>query len=126
MDIVCRLEKEGLPGLVFEGGGLMSEIRPHRDIRGREFVGCVHANYLLDNWPLKADVLLDAEHPGSTPAGLPLMRRLAGRPGISQGPGAVGELVARRIPGAWILVWEGEGEDQRLRVPEHLRVKVDP
>lgn len=121
---VCGIEAKGLAGLVSEGGSVMTTVRPHPDIRGREFVDCLRASYLLDNWPLEADVLLDAGHPGSTPPPLTAMRPLAGHPEIFQGPGVEGETIARRIPGAWLLVAKGKDLGQRLIFLEHLRVRI--
>jgi hypothetical protein len=67
---------------------------------------------------LTAAVLLDASHPGATPSPLPGVQPLAGHPGIFEAPGAEGELAARRIPGAWLVV---EEEDRiGLRVPVEL------
>jgi hypothetical protein len=121
---VCGLEPRGIEGLLFEGGGVMTVVRPHANIRGREFVDCVDTTYLLDNWPLEADVLLDAAHPGSTPAPLPAMLPLTGHPGVFRGPGVEGEMLVRRIPGAWLVVTKGEGLQQRLTLLEHLRATV--
>lgn len=100
----------------------MPAIRRHRDVRGREFVDCVRTTYLLRNWPIEADVLLDAEHPGSTPAPLLALRPLHGHAGVFAGPGEEGDTVARRIPGAWLLVAKGEGLRQRLAFLGHLHV----
>jgi hypothetical protein len=111
---VCRLRVEDTPGLISEGGRLMTGIKPHTDVRGREFVDCLHARYSLRTRPLEVDVLLDAEHPGSTPAELPAMRPLVGHKGICVGPGTEGNTVARRIPGAWLLITKGKDLQQRL------------
>jgi hypothetical protein len=70
------------------------------------------------------NVLLDAAHPGSTPALLPAMQPLAGHPGVFRGPGVEGETIARRIPGAWLLVAKGKGLQQRLLVLSHIHVSV--
>jgi hypothetical protein len=121
---VCGLVVRSLAGLVFKGGAVMTAVRPHLDVRGREFVDCVSASYLLNNWPLTADVLLDAAHPGVTPAPLPDMRPLAGHPMIFQAPGVEGETVARRLPGAWLVVAKGKGLPQRLTLLEHLRAMI--
>lgn len=120
---VCRLEATGIIGAVFDSGGVMAVIRPHADIRGREFVDCVHASYLVQGWPLEADVLLDAANPGSTPAPLPAMRPLTGHVGIFQGPGIDRIEVARRIAGAWLLVAKGQDLRQRLTLLEHMHAR---
>jgi hypothetical protein len=102
----------------------MTAVRPHADVRGREFVGCVDTSYLLDGWPIEASVLLDAEHPGPSPAALPGVRPLRGHAGMFHGPGVEGEAVARRISGGWLVVDKGENLVQRLALLEHLRATV--
>jgi hypothetical protein len=121
---ICSLKVEHLPNLKLVGGQTVIVVRPHIDIRGREFISCLHASYLLDGWPLEVDVLLDAEHPGLTPARPPAIQPLAKHPGIFQEPGTQGETLARRIPGAWLLVSKGEGLKQRLAVVKDLHVML--
>ncbi len=119
---VCSLSVRAATGILLEGGGVMMAVRPHPDIRGREFVDCVRASYLVDNWPLEVNVLLDAAHPGALPASLPAMRPVARHPGVFQGPGVEGEMVARRIRRAWVIVAKGEGFMQRLKMLERIDV----
>ncbi|MGC2374142.1 MAG: hypothetical protein WA484_09740 [Solirubrobacteraceae bacterium] len=102
----------------------MTKVRPHREVYGREFVSCAYTAYLFKNWPIVAGVLLDASHPGTTPASLPAMLPLQGHPGIFQGPGDEGETIARRIAGAWLLVAKGQGLRQRLSLLRHLHAAV--
>jgi hypothetical protein len=121
---VCTLDAKGLSGLVVEGGRVMVAVEPHPDLLGREFVSCVSTSYLLDNWPIKASVLLDAARPGARPGQLAAMRPLAGHQGVVQGQSLEGDAVARRIPGAWLIVSKGNGLGQRLTLLEHLRVTI--
>jgi len=121
---VCGLEAAPLAGLVVGGGLVMMQVRPHREVYGREFVSCASTGYLFKNWPIGAAVLLDASHPGTTPASLPAMQPLQGHPGIFQGPGVEGETIARRTPGAWLVVAKGEGLQQRLTLLQHLQVTI--
>ncbi len=121
---VCGLEASPLAGLVVGGGSVMTQVRPHREVYGREFVSCAYTGYLFKNWPIVAGVLLDASRPGTTPAALPAMQPLQGHPGIFQGPGVEGETIARRIPGAWLVVAKGEGLQQRLTLLQHLQATV--
>ncbi len=121
---VCEMQSEHLGGLVFQGGFVASQVEPHIGLLGRPFVSCVSESYLFEGWPLVASVLLDAAHPGSTVAGLPGMKPLLGHPGFFQGPVAEGEAVARRIPGAWLVVARGRGNAQRLRVLKHLHATI--
>ncbi|HWJ49893.1 MAG TPA: hypothetical protein VNR42_02675, partial [Solirubrobacteraceae bacterium] len=65
-----------------------------------------------------------SEHPGSRPAALPGMTPLAGRPGVYHSLLQGEALVARRVPGAWLLVKGGPDLHQRLRLLTHLRAAV--
>jgi hypothetical protein len=122
---VCGISASGFAGLEQRSGGVVSEITPHVDLLGREFLNCANSFYLLNRkWPLEAYVLLDAAHPGATPAPLPGMQPLAGRRGVFIGPGPVSGEVARRIPGAWLVVSAGEDTAQRLTLLEHLRTTL--
>jgi hypothetical protein len=103
---------------------MMTAVRPHKNVRGREFVDCVQVSYLFGGWPLEVNVLLDGAHPGATPAPLPALRALVGHRGVFEGPGLEAETVARRIPGAWILVARGESLKQRLAALEHLSITL--
>lgn len=121
---VCSISSTRLAGLVSTGGGVMTTVRSHPDVRGREFVDCARVSYLLAGWPLKANLLLDAAHPGATPSQLPEIRALAGHPGVFVAPGVEGEMLVRLIPGAWLSVGEGEDVSQRLLLLEHLRAAI--
>jgi hypothetical protein len=70
-------------------------------------------------------MLLDAAHPGVTPAPLPGMQPLVGHSGVFIGPGPESGELARRIPGAWLVVADGEDLAQRLVLLEHLQAKVN-
>ena len=119
---VCDISVSGVAGLQLQSGGVVSEIKPHADVRGREFLNCAHSYYQLnEKWPIEAYVLLDAADPGAPPATMPSMRPLSGHRGVFIGPGRSEEL-ARRIPGAWLLVSEGEDTAQRLTLLERLHV----
>ncbi len=121
---VCSLKASGVAGLVSEGGSVMVAVKPHRDVRGREFVDCVRTEYVMQGWPLEADILLDAAHPGIVPGPLPLTDTLPGHAGVWQGPGVQGATVARRIEGAWLVVGGGQNLDQRVMLLEHLRPTI--
>jgi hypothetical protein len=122
---VCNISVSGVAKLALQSGGVVSQIEPHTDVRGRELLNCAHSYYMLNGqWPLEAYVLLDAAHPGTTPASFPGMRPLARRRGVFIGPGLQREELARRILGAWLVVAEGEDTSQRLRLLEHLHVAL--
>jgi hypothetical protein len=122
---ICSISASGLGEASFQEGTVVTTVRPHRDVRGREFVNCAHVDYLLAGKRLVgADVLLDAADPGATPTRLPGIRPLSGHSGIFVGAGAEGKELARRIPDAWLLVTQGEDLAQRLALLEHLRATV--
>jgi hypothetical protein len=112
---ICSISVSGLDeASSFQEGTVMTAVRPHRDVRGREFVNCARVDYwLAGKWLIGADVLLDAAHPGATPARLPGTRPLPGHSGIFVAAGAEGKELARRVPGAWLLVTQGEDLAQR-------------
>ncbi|MGA9875622.1 MAG: hypothetical protein WBQ21_07425 [Solirubrobacteraceae bacterium] len=121
---VCGISVSGLDVSV-QQGMVMTAVRAHRDVRGREFVNCARLDYwLARKWFIGADVLLDAAHPGETPARLPGILPLSGHSGTFVGAGAGGRELARRIPGAWLLVTQGKDLAQRLTLLEHLRATV--
>lgn len=123
---VCSIGVDGLDeASSFQEGMVVTAVRPHRDVRGREFVNCARVDYLLAGKSfIGADVLLDAAHPGATPAPLPGIRPLPGHSGIFLAAGAGGKELARRIPGAWLLVTQGKDLAQRVALLEHVRATV--
>lgn len=122
---VCRLSTTALPSLVSVRGRVMTRFQSHRAIVGREFVSCISTEYLFKGRPIVAAVLVDASHPGSAkPAPLPAMQPLSGHAGVLGGPGIEGDTVARRIPGAWLVVAKGGNLSQRLTLLERLRAVI--
>jgi hypothetical protein len=121
---ICEISAARLGGLVFQGGFVVSSSNFHTVLVGEPLLSCVSASFSLERWPLIASVLLSAAHPGSAPPSLPAMQPLSGHPGIFQGPGVEGETIARRLPGAWLVVAKGQGLRQRLTLLEHLHVTM--
>jgi hypothetical protein len=121
---ICGLHVEQVDGLKFEAGFVVTKIKSHTGLLGRPFLSCASESYSFAGWPLVASVLVDAADPGSSPSALPGMESLTGHPGVFQTVVAGGDAVARRIPGAWIVVAKGKGLSQRLTLLEHLRAAV--
>src|SRR4029077_19815818 len=111
----CRIEARGLPSLVAEGGSVLIRVVPQRQLLGRAFVSCASTAYTLEGWPLLVSVLLDATHPGTEPAELPKMEPVPGHPGIFEAVGSEGEMLARRIQSAWIVVAKGEAKGEGIQ-----------
>jgi hypothetical protein len=69
---------------------------------------------------LEAAIVVDASSPGIRPAAIPEMKPVSGHPGVVQSRFVGGELVARRIPQAWLLVEGGSDPRERVIVLAHL------
>jgi hypothetical protein len=121
---VCGLQVRPLAKLVSPAGFVLTHVSAHAGLIGRPVVSCASNTYRFEGWPLVASVLLDATRPGSTPGPLPGMQQLAGHPGVFRALAAEGEMLARRVPRAWLIVARGSGDVQRLVVLEHLSATV--
>jgi hypothetical protein len=131
---VCEISAAHLQGVSARNGEVATQIRSYAGLIGRAFVSCVNLVYNRymprgDEASLRASVLLDAAHPGATPAPLPGMKPVPRHPGVFNAPNWGGEMVARRIPGAWLVVGEAMEEgssalQQPIRLLEHLSATV--
>lgn len=125
---VCRINAMHLAGLAAQGGSVISRVPSYSGLIGRGFLSCASTSYSLNGWPLLAGILLNASRPGALPSALSAMKPLPGPPGIfhapgPEGPGTEGELLARRVHGAWLVVARGDPQ-LRLSLLEHLRATV--
>ncbi len=94
-------------------------------IVGRAFFSCIDTEYYLRESSLDVAILLDAQRPGRSPAAIPGLLPVPGKPGYVNGPGDFkGELTATRHGNAWLVVAGGSGLAQRLTVLSHLKVTV--
>lgn len=121
----CRIEvARPLAGLAVEEANTVVKVKPYKSLISGTLASCANTRYRLSGQRLVAAIMLDASHPGSQPENLRTMRLLAGHTDVFQTPGIEGEMVAKRIPGAWLFVG-GRGElQQRLILLEHLRARV--
>lgn len=121
----CRLGVTQLPReTVVSEGSVAVQIMPIPKLLGQAFISCVETSYLyMGGHEIPAAVLLSAEHPGSTPPGLPGMKPLAGHPSIFEAPP---NLLARRAHNAWLVVHEEDNIGPRvpLELLERLRVTI--
>jgi hypothetical protein len=123
-DGVCRIDAGRRSDLRVDGGGVIAHIVAHGGVIGQGFLSCASTSYTLDGWPLLAGVLLNASHPGLAPPPLAAMAPLRGHPGIVEAPGSEeGGMVARRIPGAWLVVARARLKE-RLSLLGDLRVEL--
>ena len=129
---ICSLTTAGVGEIRALRGGVIGEERSYPGLIGEAFVTCAATEYDLDDGKISllGGVLVNASHPGTTPGPLPQMRTLGGPRGIYEAPAEKGEIVAKRIAGAWIFVASGPftkasvGLAQRLTLLEHLRATV--
>jgi hypothetical protein len=109
----CELDATKLRlGTVAWSGAMATGIRSVPRLLGQAFLSCASTEYIHSGGHyISAAILLDALHPGVTPPPLPEMTPLAGHPGVFEVPGSevsglAAWMVARRIPGAWLVVTE--------------------
>jgi hypothetical protein len=118
----CRLRADGLPGLSVRGGEVASAIRPFPGgIVGHAFLPCVVTEYYMQHAPLRATVVLDAAHPRARATALPDFKAVRGAPGFF----SEGSLTARRYGNAWLIVGQGSGLAQRMRLLGHLTPTIE-
>jgi hypothetical protein len=126
---VCRIRAKAAPGLVAASGEVVTHVRGYGGLLGDAMLSCASTTYNVDGNTLVITALLDASAPGATPGNLPATAPVRGHPGIVTGPGVTGEILARRTPGAWLMVGGGGttsgARQQRLDLLEHARLAVD-
>jgi hypothetical protein len=122
----CQIHADGLPALEPEWGHVAATIRPYpAKIIGRAFFSCIDTEYYLHKWPLESAILLDAQHPGRSPAPIPEMKPVTGATGVFNAPGDWhGEVTAIRHRNSWLVVAGGRGLSQRVEVLRHLSASV--
>ncbi len=126
---VCRLNATRLRlGTVAWEGAVATTITPLHRLLGRALVSCADTVYIhrVGEY-VSAAVLLDASHPGATPPLLPGMKPLAEHPGIFEASTSMGPVLARRIPGAWVLATTDEvpGDPAMpTEILDHIQVTI--
>jgi hypothetical protein len=121
---ICQLGMVHLDGLIVSAGFVATHVSSFSALIGHPFLSCASNSYTFDRQSLVGSVLVDAVHPGAEPASLPTMKPVYGYRGIFSALGSNGTMLARRIPGAWLVVSGGRGEQQRLAVLRELRASV--
>lgn len=119
----CSIHSGTLRGPEPQWGNVSTRLASIGGLEGIAFLPCADTEFYWDRWPLQAAVLLDAAHPGHTPAALPRMQPVTGHPGVFDALGSIqGHLTARRIGDAWLVVQGGSGLGQRLALLSNLQV----
>jgi hypothetical protein len=125
----CELHAGSLPGLTAESGTVLSDVRAYPgQIFASAFVPCASTWYSLSGVRLRALVLLDAAHPGSTPALIPGLGPTPGSPSVFEGEsgfyGGPTGLTARRSGSAWLAV-EGGNNAERAELLQDLSATLN-
>ncbi len=122
----CQIHAHGMPNLQPQWGHVATSITPYpQRIIGRAFYSCIDTEYYVHHWPLETAILLDAQHPGSTPAAIPGLTRVPAAAAFYNGPGDFrGGQTAIRKGNAWLVVAGGSGLAQRIEVLTHLTATV--
>ncbi len=121
----CELGEHGLDGLTPQWGHVLAAIAPIADAEGELFLSCVDTEYFLHGWGLDAAILIDARRPGQVLGAIPGAVAVAGHPdvvNVALSDSPRGDLSARRIGDAWLVVQGGRDLDQRLEVLGALRI----
>jgi hypothetical protein len=99
----------------------MSAIRPFPgQLVGHAFLPCIATTYYLKGLPVRAMIVLDAANPRSRVAALPDFKPVPGARGFY----SEGGLTARRAGNEWLIVGQGSGLAERMRVLRHLTATV--
>jgi hypothetical protein len=124
---VCEIGPVDLRGFSAQLGTVVKRVSSVRGLFDRAFTSCASTVYLAASGKsLAAAVLLDATNPGSAPAPLPGMSPVGGHLGIFEAPGPGGEMVARRVAGAWLVVQEGgSGTQEPLSLLGQLTATIN-
>jgi hypothetical protein len=120
----CEIAQHGLPALEPQWGHVLTRIAPVAEAEGELFLSCVDTEFFLHGWPLQSAILLDAHQPGATLGALPGAVAVPGHPGVVEVPLGrfPGDIAAKRVGNAWLVVQGGQSSAQRLRVLAALRI----
>jgi hypothetical protein len=130
---ICAIGTTGTGAIRTIRGGEVSDKQSYPGLIGEAFVTCASTEYSFDRGTvsLLGGMLVDASRVGTTPGPLPRMKILDGHDGIYEAPAETGEILAKRLAGAWLFVASGPFTKasvdlaQRLSLLEHLRAKVN-
>jgi hypothetical protein len=114
---VCGLSASGVPEFSVRGGQVLTALRAlPSELVGHAFLPCAETEFRFQNAPIKAEVLLDATHPGRPPAPLPDWSPVAGTPGFF----AEGGVTATRYANTWLIARQGSSLAERIHLLRHL------
>jgi hypothetical protein len=101
------------------------DVRPYKQLLRGAMLPCASLTFGGGASSTVATVLLDADDPGTEPAELPAAQVVKGHPGIVSEPANGGEILARRITGAWLVVTKATSIKQGIALLERIHVGLD-
>ncbi len=107
-------------------GGVVSEEASYRGLVGRAFLSCSDTEYVSSDGEasLLTGMLVNAAHPAGEPGPLPDMTPVRGHPSFFEALGEGGEIVAKRIPGAWLVVASGPFTKATVSIRQRVALLV--
>ncbi len=121
----CGLSVRGVKGVRRITSSVVPTLTALAHVAGRGYLSCADSEYAYGHARLDVALLLDAAEPGQAPVAIPNAAPVQRHPGLYQAPGLYGELLGRRLAGAWLLA-EGGSLAQRLKLLAHVRASVRP
>jgi hypothetical protein len=101
----CAIDSSRLPGAQQQLGNVVLRVRPVPQVIGRAYLSCIDTEITDRGWAADVALLLDAHHPGISPAPLPGATPVAGHPGVVNEQGGIfGDITGRRVGDAWLVV----------------------
>jgi hypothetical protein len=132
----CELTASALTGLKTVGGDVVLQVKGYPVLDSRALQSCADTYYQWEGATLVAAILLDAEHPGTSPMPLPGMTAIPGASNVFRAPagpvehgggatpGQSDTLIGKRLPGAWLVVDGGANVPQQRDLLEHLTASI--
>jgi hypothetical protein len=102
----------------------LRRVRAQQGLVSGAMMACVTAEIKDDGAALRAALLLDAREPGTAPQALPAMRKISGMDAF-EAPIVEGEIVARRVAHAWLVVSGRASKSQKVAALDALRPTVE-
>jgi hypothetical protein len=116
----CEIDTNRLAGATPEYGFVVQHVRGFPQLSAEDYLSCASADFTYHGREVLAAILLDAQHPGATPALLPNVRRVSQRSRAfslaTSLAGGSASIAARRVGDAWLVVQAAGSVRERLAV----------
>jgi hypothetical protein len=127
----CEIDTSALHGSDLVFGSVVQHVHGFPNLASKTYLSCATTQFSYDHKNVIAAILLDAQHPGSTPEPLPNATPVPQHPLTFNEPDAVtpadtrapfpaGPITARRVGNAWLIVQTNGTLAQRLAILDRL------